>query len=194
MCLALTSMPAWLNPHEVLNANEAIDALRASLPDRNPFSDGLFTDVIARGPVAGLDLAATLREHRAEISGHPLAVLPANAGRQAAARAFLRRIAKRAWASETNVPFWLRRAASSPLLLAADSHGLRLRASMGGGRVLHFRALTFPGTDQTPLVVDGSEIEGGDVHIWVHTSYDAVLDGEALVARRRRTDEDYDDD
>lgn len=215
----------WLSPHDVVIADPAVDAFRAALSTRNPFSDPLFAKLVAEARAVGLDLTPWLKKHLDAISAEPAdaAVLGLSDEQESSARSLLLQVCTRAWhipgaldrstwssnrASPSSVPFWLRRAVRAPLLvLEPDAFcQLRIIASMGAGRVLHVRLSRFSGSAPTPLRLTPTkqgwslEVDGGDVHLWLRTEYDEMLEADSLVPRRRRDEaaearnDDADDD
>lgn len=89
------------------------------------------------------------------------------------------------------VPFVLDAVVRAPLLVEQgnESTSLHVVANLGAGRLVRVFVHLFPEDEPSPLVVESgraTEVEGGDVHIWI-TELSAVpmLEGCALPARAR---------
>ncbi|WP_437546241.1 hypothetical protein WME97_41745 [Sorangium sp. So ce367] len=116
----------------------------------------------------------------------------------ARAHEVLSELASRAWQSDEPTRPLLLDAASRARLVILAGHGeagtVHVLADLGAGHVLRVLLLRFP--SEEPQVIDelrGGALDGGDVHGWLETKYERLLEGSALPARARRRREDDDD-
>jgi hypothetical protein len=200
-----------LKPHVVMIADRVINAFREALRTRNPITDERFHQLVAEARSVALDLNPWLQKQIKLVSTESAdtSVLAFTAAEESSARVLLDEICNRAWhfpARDRNtswseepphtLPFWFRRAARSPLILLAPDEfcQLRLIASLGAGRVLRVRLSRFLGSAANALRVTEHhgkwqlEVDGGDVHMWLRTEYDEMLEAESLAPRKRRDD------
>jgi hypothetical protein len=88
-----------LRPHEAVITEDAIAEFREALRTRNPFSDELFGQLIARARAVGVDLSPWLQNHLKLISAEPADTsIPAWSERgESNARDILSELSRRAW-------------------------------------------------------------------------------------------------
>jgi len=192
-----SQLAPWLVPHDVQDANAIVETFHEALKTKNPF-----VDISADGHC--IDFKQALEQHRKEVTDatwrpdHPVDVLGFDQAAEVRARTVLRELAERPWSvprRDASIVFWLQRAAVAPVRLLAPGafFDLHVIASMGGGRVLRIQLARFPGTRPTAIQATRKDVlDGGDVRVWLNSTYDEMLEGEpsATTARRRRREDD----